>query len=1623
MLPSNLPLRTSRVPLRTICSVLFAVSFLWAQAQPTFVNVGPSTSIACGDALPPSNGVTAVSACDGPVDVNVFVAETGNVTSDCVVSTAVGPGVDWAVWLPLLEAPSVAWNFIGDQSLVFYGNGTGRLTGTIQNSVNSTWQMQVDMRFESGQSWEDWSGQGRGYKNDLGLAGANYLDWMYYELTPVFSQITGIGVLEGSELNLSHLPTNYYFGFQVGVGSNNKNGNDGMSGWFSYGGSFNGQSVSGNGDVNVDRSCEQNVPVCGASEFTYSYRAEDSCGAVAFASTVITVVDETAPVFGEVEPTLFVPCALADSIYVTATDACSSVNISYTDEVVEAGCPGILTRNYTAADGCGNVSTTSQTIYLIDEGEPEFTVFPADTSLSCEATGDLNPTVEYSAVCFNTVLTQTDVLTAGICAANYSLVRTYTLTDGCGNSVSQIWTVQVSDTQAPTIENVPLSADLDCGDEVPTGEPTASDNCSEFTLTSSTTSEDQSCGYLTTTSWIATDACGNSATASQVIAFVDSVDPEFSFIPESVTINCGEEFVLDTAIVNDDCSLVTLAWTDESLFDCAGSYIRIWRAFDGCGNQALESTVVTFIDTEAPVLVGIPSSTEGACGGTPISALVSAVDNCDSEVAVVLTEVSVPGNCGSVVTYTWTATDNCGNATTEERTYVLTDTVGPDFSGPIDTVFASCSDNLAELEISALVVTDACSQVATIDFVDEEIAADCGAVVIRTYTATDGCGNTSTAQQVIILEDTTAPVFISAPENVVSACGESTENTALPVVEDNCSEVSITFEDEAAQGQGCSGSLVRHWIATDACGNSSTFDQEIAFADNTAPVLVSFPEDITTGCDQVPVADESAVVFEDNCSAATASVSDVIVEGSCSGGYTIERTYTVTDACANSVSATQTIYVVDEVAPVLFGVPSDTTISCGEDLPFALPNATDNCTPTEEIILVVEEQLVPSACGSTLLRIYLASDACGNTTSLVQEINFIDNVAPIFVSVPSAATINCGDEATLQDAVAIDGCSEVTITEEQFSTGDCGNSFIRIFTATDGCGNWATAEQIVTVIDGTAPSFAGIAQTIVLGCGDEQPIADVVASDDCGTVTMTNSDETQTFGCGYQIMRSYTATDACGNSSDFVQIIQFIDEDGPQFLSTPDDVTLSCGDVLPAVVFPQASDACSEPTEVTVTESTEPGFCAGSYSITRTFVATDLCGNSSTHIQTIFFNDDVAPVFNEFPAVLELTCEEATALVIAATDNCGDVTVTYSDNQNDGACGTHIRTYTASDACGNISQVVQTLIVSDVIAPAFITFPTSASVSCSEVMPVEDTYIEFVENCSQVDVLWNEEIVEGDCPNSYTSIRICTLTDACGNVATSSYTLVVSDTEGPQITGVPADVTLDCGDILAIADVFVVDNCTALPVFSLTEGMETIGCTMILTRRWTAEDECGNVTQEVQIVTYIDETAPVLSNYPESLVLVCGEALPEIPLVSATDNCSSDVEVSYTETGVASDPCAPVERTWCASDCSGNETCHTQLIFFEQPQAAPTLNEPEMNTWQVALDRLAVQFTANDGGRWGVDAFDMNGRRVANLFVGDLNAGEARRIEVDAQALVSGIYIIQFTNGVSMVSRRLSIVR
>jgi hypothetical protein len=39
--------------------------------------------------------------------------------------------------------------------------------------------------------------------------------------------------------------------------------------------------------------------------------------------------------------------------------------------------------------------------------------------------------------------------------------------------------------------------------------------------------------------------------------------------------------------------------------------------------------------------------------------------------------------------------------------------------------------------------------------------------------------------------------------------------------------------------------------------------------------------------------------------------------------------------------------------------------------------------------------------------------------------------------------------------------------------------------------------------------------------------------------------------------------------------------------------------------------------------------CAGAYTLTRTWIATDLCGLTTTHVQTVTVQDTTAPTFVE----------------------------------------------------------------------------------------------------------------------------------------------------------------------------------------------------------------------------------------------------------------------------------------------------------------------------------------------------------------------------------------------------------
>ena len=87
--------------------------------------------------------------------------------------------------------------------------------------------------------------------------------------------------------------------------------------------------------------------------------------------------------------------------------------------------------------------------------------------------------------------------TAGDAAGNYVIVRTFTATDDAGNSSSATQTITVQDTTAPEFTFVPADYTVECSDEMPMDDATASDNCGEVTIevSSETTAGDAAGNY------------------------------------------------------------------------------------------------------------------------------------------------------------------------------------------------------------------------------------------------------------------------------------------------------------------------------------------------------------------------------------------------------------------------------------------------------------------------------------------------------------------------------------------------------------------------------------------------------------------------------------------------------------------------------------------------------------------------------------------------------------------------------------------------------------------------------------------------------------------------------------------------------------------------------------------------------------------------------------------------------------------------------------------------------------------------------------------------------------------------------------------------------------------------
>src|SRR5207249_1591434 len=100
--------------------------------------------------------------------------------------------------------------------------------------------------------------------------------------------------------------------------------------------------------------------------------------------------DKTAPVLSSLPGPSTIQCPTAPVFATpTATDACdASVTPTFADVTTPGTCPQAytVTRTWTAKDDCGNTSTASQSINVVDTTAPVLSALPPPSSIQCPAT-------------------------------------------------------------------------------------------------------------------------------------------------------------------------------------------------------------------------------------------------------------------------------------------------------------------------------------------------------------------------------------------------------------------------------------------------------------------------------------------------------------------------------------------------------------------------------------------------------------------------------------------------------------------------------------------------------------------------------------------------------------------------------------------------------------------------------------------------------------------------------------------------------------------------------------------------------------------------------------------------------------------------------------------------------------------------------------------------------------------------------------------------------------------------------------------------------------------------------------------------------------------------------------
>jgi hypothetical protein len=1110
---------------------------------------------------------------------------------------------------------------------------------------------------------------------------------------------------------------------------------------------------------------------------TVTLTVTDVNGNVSSATAVVTVEDKVPAVVITSNITVQLNASGTASIVAAdvdngSNDACGIASLSVSPNAFTCANVGANTVTLTVTDVNGNVSSATAVVTVEDK-------VPA-VVITKNITVQLNASGTASIVAADVDNGSNDACgiaslsvspNAFTCANVGANTVTLTVTDVNGNVSSATAVVTVED-KVPAVvitKNITIqlnasgtasivAADVDNGSNDACGIASLSVSPNTFTC--------ENVGANTVTLTV-TDVNGNVSSATAIVTVKDEVAPVAVTKNITIALNPAGTVSITGDDVNngsaDACGIASLA-VYPNTFTCAnlGLNTVTLTVTDVNGNTSTQLATVTIKDETAPVasLEALPVVT-GQCAAT-VTGTPTAADACSGLITGTTTD-PLTYTAQGTYTITWKYTDVFGNSSYQQQTVIVKDNIAPvPVLAALPTVTAECSAGVVIR--SASPCTDDCN---------------CCRNGCHCRTSNCKCRDYDYRFRGVVsyLFNLWSNYFNWDDED--HECDHDTVQDQVmttmtaPTATDNCKGtiVATTTDPLVYTTQG---THIIHWVFNDGNGNITVQEQTIIVKDNTAPIANDHKLPTLSGFCSVTVSGKPTA--KDNCvGTVTGTTTDPLV-------YTAPGTYTInwiySDGHGNSSTQTQTVIVKDPVPPVpTTGHLPTVTGNCSVTVT-TVPTAKDNCDGI--LTGTTTDPLTYTKAGTYTIR-WTYTDG-RNIITQNQTVIVKDNIDPVLqVSALPVISGNCSVTVTTIPK-ATDNCAGViTATTNNPLTYTAKGTYTIVWKYDDGNGNTVTQNQTVVVSDATAPVISAPA-AVTVNCGTSTAPATTgtaTATDNCGTAVVTYSDLTTLT----KITRTWKATDASGNSSTAVQIINIVDNTAP-VVTVPAAVNVNCG----ASTSPSATGNATATDNCGTPSLTYSDVKTGNV-ITRTWKATDAFGNTGTAAQAITIVDNTRPVV-KCPANTTISCGAPTAPnncggYATATDNCdASPAISYLDAVNG---NTITRTWTATDDAGNTSSCTQTITMVDNTKPV-LTEPNDITVNCnSSTLPAVTGMATATDNCSTPVITYLDAI------NGNTITRTWKATDASGNYITDVQKITIGTAFSPAITSVPTNNTYTGG--------------------------------------------------------------------------------------------------------------------------------------------------------------------------------------------------------------------------------------